>query len=672
MKFLNHLQLNYNELQNATLHKATTAGAPSSPTAGTIFYNTSLDLPKWYDGSAWRDFGYGISYFTLTADSGVNQAIDSGNTVDIAGGTGITTAVSATDTVTVNLDAAQTGITSIYATDLIIGEDSGTAVDFGTPDEIDFKANGLRMTLSASALYPTTTNQIDLGTASLEFKDAFFDGTVTSDAFAGPLTGDVTGDVTGNLTGNADSADTATTATQSNALKVTDNESTNENNLITFVADAGDTTGYHSVEMDGNLYYNPSTGTLTATTFVGNITGDMTGDITGNLIIGGHTVDDIDIGSEFVDADDHLMSSGAIKEKIESYGYSTTDVSVSTDNLETTLALIDTNYTIGSGTSIDGTISGDLTITGDLIVSGATTTVNTATLTVEDPLIKLASGNTSGDVVDIGFYGLYDTSGSQDVYTGLTRDATDDKWHLWKLNQAEPTTTVNHSGTGFAVDTLVANLEGDVTGNADTATNLTASTGTTVALGTIELGHATDTTIARSGSGDITIEGKAVYRADGTDVPVADGGTGASTASAAFTALKQAASTSATGVVELATSAEVLAGSGAGKVVDATQIAQQRMCVATIDTSDGTWATNLQAEITHDFGTYDVMVEVYDMTSDTQETVHCNVTRAQRDGTDDNNKVLIEVSEAHAGGTLRVLITSLKGAATGSVSYATS
>jgi hypothetical protein len=48
--------------------------------------------------------------------------------------------------------------------------------------------------------------------------------------------------------------------------------------------------------------------------------------------------------------------------------------------------------------------------------------------------------------------------------------------------------------------------------------------------GTIELGHATDTTLARSGAGDITIEGNQVYRAGGTDVALADGGTGASLA----------------------------------------------------------------------------------------------------------------------------------------------
>ena len=45
----------------------------------------------------------------------------------------------------------------------------------------------------------------------------------------------------------------------------------------------------------------------------------------------------------------------------------------------------------------------------------------------------------------------------------------------------------------------------------------------------IELGHASDTTITRQGSGDLNIEGNLVYRAGGTDVPVADGGTGAST-----------------------------------------------------------------------------------------------------------------------------------------------
>ena len=105
----------------------------------------------------------------------------------------------------------------------------------------------------------------------------------------------------------------------------------------------------------------------------------------------------------------------------------------------------------------------DITIAGDLTVNGDTVTVNTATLSVEDPLIKLAKGNNAADSIDIGFYGLYDTSGSQDLYAGLFRDANDSgKFKLFKDLQAEPTTTVNTSGTGYAVGTLVANVEGTI------------------------------------------------------------------------------------------------------------------------------------------------------------------------------------------------------------------
>ena len=45
----------------------------------------------------------------------------------------------------------------------------------------------------------------------------------------------------------------------------------------------------------------------------------------------------------------------------------------------------------------------------------------------------------------------------------------------------------------------------------------------------IELGHASDTTLTRTSAGDVDIEGNIIYRAGGTDVPVADGGTGVST-----------------------------------------------------------------------------------------------------------------------------------------------
>lgn len=55
--------------------------------------------------------------------------------------------------------------------------------------------------------------------------------------------------------------------------------------------------------------------------------------------------------------------------------------------------------------------------------------------------------------------------------------------------------------------------------------------------GGIELGHASDTTLARASAGVVNIEGNVIYRAGGTDVPVTDGGTGASTAANARTNL---------------------------------------------------------------------------------------------------------------------------------------
>ena len=100
----------------------------------------------------------------------------------------------------------------------------------------------------------------------------------TNGTHTGPVVGNVTGDVTGNITGNitgdvtgnADTATNATDSVNSSHVLVTDNESTNEENLITFVENAVNTTGNVGLEMDGDLKYNPSTGTLSATKFSGS------------------------------------------------------------------------------------------------------------------------------------------------------------------------------------------------------------------------------------------------------------------------------------------------------------------------------------------------------------------------------------------------------------------
>jgi len=62
---------------------------------------------------------------------------------------------------------------------------------------------------------------------------------------------------------------------------VTDNESTDEDNLITFVENGTSSTGNVGLEMDGTLTYNPSTGIVTATGFAGALTGNVTGNASG-------------------------------------------------------------------------------------------------------------------------------------------------------------------------------------------------------------------------------------------------------------------------------------------------------------------------------------------------------------------------------------------------------
>ena len=65
---------------------------------------------------------------------------------------------------------------------LVLDADGDTTISADTDDQIDFKvANADQIKLTDGVLAPSTDNDIDLGTSSLEFKDAYFDGTITSD-----------------------------------------------------------------------------------------------------------------------------------------------------------------------------------------------------------------------------------------------------------------------------------------------------------------------------------------------------------------------------------------------------------------------------------------------------------------------------------------------------------
>ena len=142
-------------------------------------------------------------------------------------------------------------------------------------------------------------------------------------------------------------------------------------------------------------------------------------------------------------------------------------------------------FSIGQAVATtDNVTFNNLVLDGNLTVNGTTTSVESTTVTIDDPLVRYADNN-SGNSVDFGWYGKYVQS-STTKYAGLVWDAsTTDKFRLWSGNQAEPTTTVDVSGTGHTTGTLIANIEGDVTGTltgsasaiaATTITGLTAET----------------------------------------------------------------------------------------------------------------------------------------------------------------------------------------------------
>ncbi len=132
---------------------------------------------------------------------------------------------------------------------------------------------------------------------------------------------------------------------------------------------------------------------------------------------------------------------------------------------DVTFGSVTTNTIKDSAGTTALTLDGaNVTVAGNLTVSGTTTTVNSTTLTVTDPLVFVGNDNNTTDAVDLGIFGMYDTSGSQDLYAGIFRDASDGKWKLFKDSQAAPTTTVNTGATGYTVATLVANLEGSLSG----------------------------------------------------------------------------------------------------------------------------------------------------------------------------------------------------------------
>jgi len=163
--------------------------------AATLDISGNADIDGTLEADAYTVDGTSLAEFIAdTAGAMVSSNTETGITVTYQDGD---------NTIDFALSAAQTSLTSVLNSSLVVGYGSSDAnIDFSTDNAIIFDIDGTQqIKLTDGALVPITDDDIDLGTNSLEFKNAYFDGTVEADA--------ITVGGTAVLTGGAETAITS-------------------------------------------------------------------------------------------------------------------------------------------------------------------------------------------------------------------------------------------------------------------------------------------------------------------------------------------------------------------------------------------------------------------------------------------------------------------------------
>jgi hypothetical protein len=172
--------------------------------------------------------------------------------------------------------------------------------------------------------------------------------------------------------------------------------------------------------------------------------------------------------------------------------------------------------TIGANSAADATINtltvnNNATITGDLTVNGTTTTIDSTTLTIEDPLIQLAKNNSGGDANTFD-QGLFFNRGGLDNVSFLW-DESADRFVFAITSGEDGTTAGNVTIDSFAPVT---------TGGLDVQGNITMS-GLLFADSIQSPGSNANITLTAQGSGSVVVTSPFSINQDGTNFDIGAG-----------------------------------------------------------------------------------------------------------------------------------------------------
>jgi hypothetical protein len=318
------------------------------------------------------------STFTAAGDTG-NVSITGGDTFTIAGGTGLTSVAAATDTITINLDntavtAASYGGAGTVGTFTVDAQGRLTAAANAT------------ISISSSAVTDFTeatqdvaagllTNGTHSGIAAT-YDDANAKVNLDVADFTITLAGDLTGSAT--ITNLANATLTATIAADSVALGT-------------------DTTG--------NYVGSVAAGTGVSVSNTNVEGGTFTVDLANTAVTAGSYGSAGSVGTFTVDAQGRLTAASNSTISITASQISDRATNLVTGLTGTANEIAVSNSGVGAVTlslPANVTISNNLVVTGDLTVNGNTTTLNTATLVVEDKNVVLASVETPTDTTADG------------------------------------------------------------------------------------------------------------------------------------------------------------------------------------------------------------------------------------------------------------------------------